>query len=296
MPKASVNGVELSYEASGSGLPVLYIHGGYGGPASALVPGLPPELPRILPADQFQVITYDRRNAGQSSFGEARLTLEVLAEDARGLLDHLGAERAIIVGDSAGGPIAMDFALSYPQRTVALCLLNTGANLMNTGPNRLQPERPRAIAFRELMAQLQSAGDRATFESRKAALRQAPPLAGPNVARPAAIERHAALQQALASVSDEDLFRLWVGEVRNVEAYQDRDLTPRLSELTMPVCVIHGTADAILPLTWGQALHKAIPGAEFHAIEGADHGVVLYDAGRATIRTWATSIVATVTV
>jgi pimeloyl-ACP methyl ester carboxylesterase len=287
MPKASVNGVELSYEVSGTGQPVLFIHGGYGGPASALVPGLPSEVASTLPAEQFQVIAYDRRNAGQSSFGDEHVTLVDLAEDAWALLDHLSAERAIIIGSSAGGPIALQFALTYPQRTLALCLPNTGADLM-------RPERPRAIAFRELMAQLRSEGDRATFESRKSALRQASPLIGPNASNPAAIERHAALQQALASVSDEELFRLWVGEVRNVEAYQGYDFTPRLGELTMPVCVIHGTADATVPFAWGRALHEGIPGSEFHAIEGADHGVLLYAGAKDALRAWATRIVASV--
>lgn len=287
MPKAAVNGVELAYEVSGSGLPVLYIHGGYGGPASVLVPQLPSEMTSILPDDRFQVITYDRRNAGQSSFGDEHVTLVDLADDARALLDHLGVEHAIVVGSSAGGPIAMQFALTYPQRTLALCLPNTGANLM-------KPERPRAIAFRELMAQIRSEGDRATFELRKAALRQAAPLTGPNASRPAAIERHAALQQALATVSDDELFRLWVGEVRNVEAYQGYDFTDRLGELAMPVCVIHGTADATVPFAWGRALHEAIPGSEFHAIEGADHGVLLYEGAQTALRGWATRVVSTV--
>jgi pimeloyl-ACP methyl ester carboxylesterase len=287
MPKASVNGVELAYEVSGSGQPVLFIHGGYGGPGSALVPGLPPEINSILPADRFQVITYDRRNAGQSSFSDARCTLVDLAEDARALLDHLGAERAIIIGSSAGGPIALQFALTYPQRTLALCLPNTGANLMKL-------ERPRAILFRDLVAQIRSEGDRATFESRKASLRVAPPLAGPNASRQDAIARHAALQQALTAVSDDELFRLWIGEVRNVEAYQGYDFTDRLAELTMPVCVIHGTADSTVPFAWGQALHEGIPGSEFHAIPDAEHGVLQYDGAQQALRTWAERIISTV--
>jgi len=41
----------------------------YGGAETALVPKLPPEITGILPADRFQVIAYDRRNAGQSEFG-----------------------------------------------------------------------------------------------------------------------------------------------------------------------------------------------------------------------------------
>ena len=103
MPTATINGIELFYEVSGSGQPVLFIHGGYGGAETAVVPKLPPEITGILPADRFQVVTYDRRNAGQSEFSQAPYTLEDLADDARALLDHLGIDRAIVVGSSAGG-------------------------------------------------------------------------------------------------------------------------------------------------------------------------------------------------
>jgi 3-oxoadipate enol-lactonase len=289
MPTASVNGVELFYETSGSGQPVLFIHGGYGGAESALVPKLPPEIVGILPADRFQVIVYDRRNAGQSEFTLEHYTLEDLAEDARGLLDHLGADRAIIVGSSAGGPIALQFALTYPERTRALCLPNTGAYLMN-------PVRPRSKAFSDLVARARSEGDRAVFESRKAALRQPAPLGGLNATNPAAIQRHEALGQALATVSDEELFRLSTGEVRNAEAYQGYDFSARLAELTMPVCVIHGTADATVPYAWGEALHQGIPGSDFYAIEGADHGVLVYEGAQRALRAWADRVVSTVSV
>src|SRR5262249_41752623 len=153
-----------------------------------------------------QVVTYDRRNAGQSEFRDDHFTLEDNAADALGLLDLVGGERAIIIGSSAGGPIAIQFALSYPQRTLALCLPNTRANLMN-------PARPRSKAFNELVALARSEGDRAAFESRKAALRQAPPLAGPRATNEAAIKRHALVKEALATISDDDLFRYSTGEI-----------------------------------------------------------------------------------
>jgi pimeloyl-ACP methyl ester carboxylesterase len=289
MPKARVNGVELFYEVSGDGQPVLFIHGGYGGAESAVVAKLPPEVVGILPVDRFKVITYDRRNAGQSEFGEAHVTLADLADDARALLDHLDVDQAIVIGSSAGGPIALQFALTYPGRTLALCLPNTGANLMN-------PERPRSKAFGELVAKARAEGDRAVFESRKAALRQAPPLGGPRASQQASIQRHAAVSRALATISDEELFRLSTGELRNIEAYQGYDFAPRLAELTMPVCVIHGTADVTVPFAWGEALHAGIPGSEFHAIEGADHGVLLYDGAQQALRAWADRVVSAVSV
>jgi len=287
MPKARINGTELFYEVSGTGQPVLFIHGGYGGAETTVVPKLPPEITGILPTDRFQVVTYDRRNTGQSGFSHQPYTLADLAEDARALLDHLSIDRAIVVGSSAGGPIALQLALTYPERTLALCLPNTGANLM-------KPERPRALLFRELVAKVRAEGDRVVFEARKAGLRQPPPLSGPNASRPAAIQRHEAVRQALATISNDELFRLSTGELRNIEAFQGYDFTDRLAELTMPVCVIHGTADSTVPFRWGVALHEGIPGSEFHAIEGADHGILAYDEAQRALRAWADRVVSAV--
>ena len=288
MPKAEVRGIELYYEVNGSGQPVLFLHGGYGGAETAVVARLPPEVTGILPSDTFKVITYDRRNEGQSEFSQAHYTLEDLADDARALLDHLGVDRAIIIGASAGGPIALQFALDYPCRTLALCLAKTSADLMN-------PARPRARGFIELVAKARSEGDRAAFESRKASLRQ-PPLIEMNANDEAAIRRDEALRRALATVSDEELFRLSTGVVRNAEAFQGYDFTSRLVELAMPVCVIHGTADTTVPYAWGEALHKGIPGSEFHAIQGADHGVLLDREAQQLLRAWANRIVSTVSI
>ena len=115
MPKAMVNGFECFYEVSGSGQPVLFIHGGYGGAATAVVPQLPPEVVGILPPDRFQVITYDRRNTGQSEFSGAHFTLDDLADDCRALLDHLGAGPTIVIGSSAGGPSPSSSRSSTPS-------------------------------------------------------------------------------------------------------------------------------------------------------------------------------------
>jgi pimeloyl-ACP methyl ester carboxylesterase len=284
MPSASINGVELFYEVAGAGQPVLFIHGGYGGAETTLVAKLPPEITGILPRDRFQVITYDRRNAGQSEYTQDHYTIDDLAADALALLDHLGAGRTIVVGSSAGGPIALQFALTYSQRTLALGLPNTSAYLMN-------PARPRSKLMSDLVALARSEGDRAVFESRKASLREVAPLRGPNAANEAAIRRHAAVKEALATVSDDELFRLSTGELRNAEAFQGYDFNPRLTELQMPVCVIHGMADATVPFAWGEALHQGIPGSEFHAIPDADHGILAYPEAQAVLRAWANGVV-----
>lgn len=285
MPKASVNGVELFYETEGTGLPVLLIHGGYGGAGSTLVPALRPEIFGLLPTERFQAIAYDRRNAGRSSYSDARVTLNDLVEDAAGLLGHLGIDQAIIVGSSAGGPIAMQFALTYPVRVTGLALVNTAANLMNPG-------RERARGFLALMAKARADGDRAAFAARKAGLRNPPPMVGPYATNPPSIERDRVLREVLETISDDVLFRLSTGELRNIEAYQGVDLTARLAEPQLPVFITHGTADSLVPFAWGEALHQGIPGSEFAPIPEADHAVLLYEAGRAALRDWAERVVA----
>lgn len=275
MPFAAVNGVRLAYESIGQGVPLLFIHGGYGGAATTLAPQSH-AIRTILPRDKVRTILYDRRNAGSSEYSDARYTLATLASDALGLLDHLGISKAIIVGSSAGGPIALELALSTPKRVMALCLPNTGANLASL-------ERPQGKTRRELVERSKLEGDRAVFEARKASLRVPAPSDATDTAE---IARQEKLKLALLAVSDEDLCRYFIGEIRNYEAYLGADYTPRLGELKMPVCIIHGTADRVVPYAWGDALHKAIPQSEMYPIADADHGILAYEGAAVVLRDW----------
>lgn len=281
MPFADINGIRLFYESVGEGVPLLFIHGGYGGQATTLAPQTH-AIKTALPRDKVRTILYDRRNAGQSAYTDAHYTLKTIAADALGLLDHLGIEKAIIVGTSAGGPPALEIALSHPQRVIALCLPNTGANLASL-------ERPQGKTRLELVQRSKTEGDRAVFEQRKASLRIPAPSDSKD---PAEIARQAKLRDALAAVSDDDLFRYSVGEIRNFEAYLGVDYSSRLSELKMPVCIIHGTADRVVPYAWGEALHKAIPQSEMHPIADADHGILSYEAAAVALRDWVGRIIA----
>ncbi len=276
MPYADINGARLSYESLGEGVPLLFIHGGYGGVATTLAPQTH-AIRNILPRDEFRTILYDRRNAGLSSYGGEHLTMATLAADALGLLDHLHIEQAMIVGTSAGGPIALQLALSSPERVIALCLPNTGAYLSSM--ERAQGKSRAALVMRSY-----GDGDRAVFESRKASLRQPPPS---DSSDPAEIARQERLKAALAAVSDEDLFRYSVGEIRNYETYLNIDFRSRLGELKMPVSIIHGTADRTVPYAWGEELHRAIAQSELYPIKGADHGILSYDGAAVALRDWA---------
>jgi pimeloyl-ACP methyl ester carboxylesterase len=281
MPFADVNGVRLAYDSVGEGVPLLFIHGGYGGAPTTLAPQTH-AIKTILPRDRVRTILYDRRNAGLSSYTDAHYTLPTLAADALGLLDHLSIDKAIIVGSSAGGPIALELALSKPERVIALCLPNTGAHLASL-------ERPQGKTRLELVQRCKAEGDEAVFLSRKDALRVPPPSEPKDAAE---IARQEKLKAALQAVSEEDLFRYSVGEIRNFEAYLGVDYTPRLKELQMPVCIIHGTADRVVPYAWGETLHKAIPQSEMHPIADADHGILSYEGAAIALRNWVERVIA----
>ncbi len=97
MPLARVGDIELDYERSGSGPPLLMIMGMSG---TALHWGEP--FLHALRAE-FEVIVYDHRGVGASSRLDGPLTIVQLAHDAAGLLDALGIDDAHVLGISMGG-------------------------------------------------------------------------------------------------------------------------------------------------------------------------------------------------
>ena len=281
MPKATVNGIKTHYEVQGTGTPVLFIHGGWGGPASSLVP-LDNVVASVL-QDNVQLITYDRRSAGQSQYALDEFTVEDIAAAARALLAHLGIDRSVVViGHSMGGMVAQQYGLDYPDHVTSLCLAATGADLMSS------IDLGRAGA--ELVERCRNEGDRAVFDSLKHQLREPPIVAVDEPRTPEAKERlrrrNEAFAKALSEVSENDLFLYWTGMIRNYNAFVGRDFTPRLGDLKMPVLVVHGNGDTIVPLELGRALHDGTPNSELRELDAAGHGVFDYPQGQEALRTW----------
>ena len=110
MPRVTVNGAELYYEIRGGGPPVLLIMGatGDGGHFDELADRL---------ADEFTVITYDRRGNGRSLAppGWQTTSAEEQAEDAAALLDALGTGPAAVFGRSSGGTFALCLLVRHPE-------------------------------------------------------------------------------------------------------------------------------------------------------------------------------------
>ncbi len=110
MPTVDVNGARLWYDEAGSGDAVLLLHGGLGD--SGLWEPVVPFL-----AERFRTIRTDLRFYGRSTGPAVPWSWQ---DDAIGVLDELGVERAALVGLSLGGKLALDVALAHPERLWAV--------------------------------------------------------------------------------------------------------------------------------------------------------------------------------
>jgi pimeloyl-ACP methyl ester carboxylesterase len=113
---AQINGIGIQYDLSGAGPPVLFLNG-HGVRAAHW------ERQRHALAPRYRVITFDDRSAAaDAATAEPVYPVPQLADDAVALLDHLGIERAHLVGPSTGSLIAQEIALRYAERVRSLTL------------------------------------------------------------------------------------------------------------------------------------------------------------------------------
>lgn len=245
MPVTNVGEVDLSYERSGSGPPLLMIMGMSGTALSWGQPFLDPLK------DDFETIVYDHRGVGQSSRMEEPFTIVQLAADAEGLLDALELDSAHVLGISMGGMVAQELALAHPERIRTLtlgCTYCGGEGSLLTplevaqrmGGARMSGDRERAI--------------RASWEGNVSAAFAANDDAWADF-RATAQERAVALPVIMAQAM----------------AIAGHDTSARLAALEMPTLVVHGTEDQILPVENGRLIASLIPGARLEILDGIGH-------------------------
>ena len=134
MQRFSREGVELAYidvpAHNGDGPPVLLIHGFA---SNHSVNWIGPQWVRSLTHAGYRVIALDNRGHGQSEklYEPEAYSTYVMAEDARGLLDHLGIERAAVIGYSMGARITAFLARAHQDRVTAIEMGGLGYRLVD---------------------------------------------------------------------------------------------------------------------------------------------------------------------
>ena len=135
MESVKVNGVELEYEAVGSGEPMLLI-------SPVLADGFVPLLSEPALADRYQLIRYHKRGWVGSTHTPPPVTIADHAADAAALLDQLGVPRAHVAGHSSGAAVAAQLALDHPETVHTLLLLELSLLSVPSGEaflNRAEP-------------------------------------------------------------------------------------------------------------------------------------------------------------
>jgi 3-oxoadipate enol-lactonase len=245
MPTISVGEVELDYQRSGSGPPLLAIMGMSG----TYLHWGEPFLAQLR--ESFEVIAYDHRGVGASSRLAGEITTAQMAEDAQGLLEALEIDSAHVLGISMGGMIAQELALAHPGsiRTLTLgCTYCGGEGSALSAPEVLQR-----------LFESMSSGDRER-----------------------AIRTGWETNVSAAKAADQDAYAAFRGIAREravavpvvmaqAQAIFGHDTSARLPSLTVPTLVIHGTEDQMLPVQNGRLIASLIPGAQLEILEGVGH-------------------------
>jgi pimeloyl-ACP methyl ester carboxylesterase len=135
MDKATVNGVELEYEITGIGEPVLLI-------SPVLADGFLPLVEEGALASHYQLIRYHKRGWVGSSHPDGAVSVEDHAADAAALLEYLGVPHAHVAGHSSGAAVAAQLALDDLDRVHTLTLLELSLLSVPSGQAFLEQAGP----------------------------------------------------------------------------------------------------------------------------------------------------------
>lgn len=255
-PGASpAEGVRLHIEDSGGpGRPVVLIHGW---PLSAQA--WAPQVPALCAAG-YRVVAYDRRGFGRSDKPASGYDYDTLADDLQRVIDQCGLQQVTLVGFSMGGGEVARYVARHGESrlhsvvfaaAVPPYLLQTADN--PEGPLTPEKAQEKAAAFER---------DRdAYFEQFTTAFFSADGVLQVNEAQ--RLEAIALCEQSAQHAA-----------LACMESFATTDFREDLNKLTVPVLVVHGGSDAVVPFAGsGQRTHRAVPHSLLVQVGGAPHGL-----------------------
>jgi 3-oxoadipate enol-lactonase len=238
--KIRVNGVELAYrfDGPGNGRVVMMSNSLMSDHTmwDVTIPAL---------SDRYRVLRYDTRGHGQSGTTPGPYTIELLADDAVGLMDALGIRQVHFVGLSMGGMIAQQIGARYPDRVISLSLCDTASEM----PPRSMWEERLAIARSRGTAGLVDATIQRWFTA-------------PFIARdPLAVEM---VRRMILTTGAE-------GFIACASAVRDMAQTTMLLQVKAPTLVLVGRQDPACSVEKATVIHRMIDGSELVVLEEAAH-------------------------
>jgi 3-oxoadipate enol-lactonase len=240
MLTARVNGTDIAYADSGTDGPAVILSHGYLMDHTMF----DPQVAALAP--DYRVITWDERGFGETA-ALRPFSYWDSAGDVLGLMDYLGLEEAVLGGMSQGGFLSLRAALLAPLRARALVLIDTQAG----------QEDPAVAPSYEQMEDIWLAQGPEPVQEIVASI-------------------------ILGSVDSQPWFAKWArldraGLNHSFRCLMDRDdITGRLADIGCPALILHGTADAAIPMAKAEALRDGLGGpAELIAVDGGSHSANL---------------------
>ena len=248
MPKAAMNGVNLYYQVHGDGEPLVLIQGFGGGHEGWFF------QTRAFKR-YFKVIVFDNRGIGRSDKSPEPYTIRTMADDVIGLLDHLGIEKAHILGMSLGGMVAQEVGINYGSRVNKLVLVCTHAGDRDTSD--MHPDMLKSMGIEE----------------------------GSDVPDIAGIDMNKTFSTIVRLAFNKRLYRMILvplaqyqikrtgvgGHMEQMEAVVDHQTADRLHLVESRTLVITGSDDKIISPHSSEDIAAQIPDSRLVKIAGGSH-------------------------
>jgi pimeloyl-ACP methyl ester carboxylesterase len=246
MPELSLPDVNLHYEVSGTGPPLLLIAGMLSDNASwgALLP---------LLAGSFTVIRPDNRGTGRTAPWDAEASVQTHAEDAAALMNALGHARYHLVGHSMGGLAGMELAGMFPDRVRSLSILASA-------PVRA----PRTMAIFDALRNIRQAPDGERLWL--AALL-------PWVFRPGFFTEPSNSAQAVEASLAYPYAQTADAMARQIEVLRSYRASVKLQDIRTPTLVLHAADDILIPMQAARAAFAAMPDVTQIVVPDAGHSI-----------------------
>jgi len=256
MTIVDVNDTELFYLKHGSGAPFFVLHGGLGFDHTYFRPELDPLGARL------QLIYIDYRGHGRSGRPPINtITFEQLTDDAEELRKVLGFDKIGIIGHSAGGLVALKYAINYPQNLQHLILLNTfpafDRKYVKDSLAEIQAKNPSPEVMKAFNAR-----NVTSLEELKQNLRIMNYLY--------VSDFNSEIKKRFDKMIENMIFNLDISEINGL-LLSKFNVLEDISKITAPTLIIGGIGDAVVPVSQAKRLHENIRDSEIYLFEKSGH-------------------------
>lgn len=253
-----VNGSPVNVIELGEGPPLVFVHG-----LSGSWPNWLEQLPVF--ASTHRVIAMDLPGFGRSPMPTERITISGYARTLDSLFAQLGADAAVVVGNSMGGFVSAELAINFPQRVERLVLVSAAGLSTYAHPGATRALPALKLIEHVLTASAGWIAAKSDTVARRPGLRNA--TLGLVTAHPSRLPAALAAEQVRGAGKP--------GFLQALQANIDYDFSQRLGEIACPTLIVWGDRDRVITVRDAERFAQLIPGSRRVLFEDTGHMAML---------------------